>query len=116
MKRICIIFFCLLPLLAFGKEKPLKFQGCWDTIKKEIFIPVTGFINDDIPTLNLNFKDIGSVCIIITNQNGKIVYRETIQTEVNPLCTIPLKDLDIEKGMVFITDGINTIYSFIELQ
>ncbi len=115
MKLIYIIIFSLLPLLAFGKERKLKFEGTWDMTKKEIFIPVKGIINDEIPILELNFENIGLIQLTITNQEGQIIYQEMIYSEKTPFLTIDLKVFQIKKGIISITDGKNMIYSIINL-
>lgn len=115
MKLIYIIIFSLFPLLAFGKERKLKFEGTWDMTKKEMFIPVKGIINDEIPMLKLNFENLGLIQLTITNQEGEIVYQEMIHTERNSLFVISLKSFPIEKGIISITDGKNMIYSIINL-
>lgn len=122
VQLILLIGITLLTTIPIQSRK-CHWRDTWHTNNKMQTISldanqlIEGDLDEITQVLSLKFlQDIGSVCLTITNQEGEIAYKATIQTGSTPLYVISLKHLNIEKGIVSITDGKNTIYSFIELQ
>ena len=94
---------------CFGK--PLHLKGKWDYIKKTISIelPMDASIEESSNELIVNFHaDLGSVMVEVTDANGMVVYQQQVETGDMSTVVIPL--MDMEAGMLRITDGSNYVY------
>ena len=120
MKRIVKMFTVVIALLVvlpvFGEK--IFWKGDWNFLSgsQDLFMSIIGNVNEEAETLTLEFPcDLGDVIVSITDASGNVVYQESIQTNVTPSVNISLVGLDVDGGMVSITDGQILVYSLINL-
>lgn len=113
--KVSKLFFVGVAMLSiapcFAKQVGLK--GDWKRVHKTITmdLPMDAIFEESSKELFVNFhEDLGEVCISVINNEGKILYSEIFQATENAFSIIPLDNLDIEEGMVFITNDYNNIY------
>lgn len=111
VKLFTVAIALLMVLPVFGK-KGIIWNGEWKSAA-----PIIVWETDEATEmLTLDFqKDLGDVVVSIMDASGNVVYQESVQTDVTPSVTISLDGLDVDDGMVSITDGENLVFGTIHL-
>jgi len=94
-------------------KKHIKVEGRWAQRAKSntCQYPIQAWVEDSNKDLLLEFStNLGTVQVTVTNQEGNIVYIQSVETNSMSSTTISLNE-EIKNGYVLcVTDGTNTVY------